>query len=83
MVCPRADISTVGWHTLAFRKAHIPSRGALSSLHVLIFHVTFSRQLYQARERLAGERNCKANGTGRFICHTENFKRQHLLTPTS
>ena len=79
MVCPRADISTVGWHTLAFRKAHIPSRGALSSLHVLILHVTFSCP----DEGKAAERNCKANGTGRLICHTENFEKQHPPMPTS
>ena len=32
MLCPRLDISTVGWHTLAFSRGHSPSRPALSSL---------------------------------------------------
>ena len=33
MLCPRPDISTVGWHTLAFSSGHIPRLPAMSPLH--------------------------------------------------
>ena len=33
MLCPRLDISTVAWHTLALARGHRPRLPALSSLH--------------------------------------------------
>ena len=33
MLCPKLDISTVAWHTLAFSSGHSPRLPASSSLH--------------------------------------------------